>query len=62
MGKIAAEMQSYIGLLAREQVKVNIKNWKEVSPHVKELIWESVKVSVLSINNHSILSNTKLLF
>lgn len=55
-------MQSYIGLLACEQVKVNIKNWKEVSPHVKELIWESIKVSVLSTNHHSILSNTKLFF
>lgn len=49
VGKIASEMQSYIGLLARDHVHVNIKSWREVSKDVKEHIWASVKVSVLSV-------------
>ncbi|XP_057777763.1 uncharacterized protein LOC130996270 [Salvia miltiorrhiza] len=45
VGKVAAEMQSYIGLLTREHVKINIKTWKQVPDDVKEVIWESVTSS-----------------
>ncbi|XP_073060010.1 uncharacterized protein [Primulina eburnea] len=42
VGEVAAEMQSYIGVLAREKVKITYNTWKQVPSKVKELIWESV--------------------
>ena len=47
VGGAAIAMQSYIGLLAREKVKISYKTWKQVPNEVKELIWESVNVSKL---------------
>ncbi|KAH6800800.1 hypothetical protein C2S52_001264, partial [Perilla frutescens var. hirtella] len=44
-GPFAAEMQSYIGLLARKEVKITYKTWKNVPTEVKELIWELVNLS-----------------
>lgn len=44
-GPVASEMQSYIGLLARQEVKISYKSWKLVPNEVKEFIWESVNVS-----------------
>lgn len=46
VGKIASEMQSYIGLLTRDHVKVNFETWRSVPDSVKDLIWEAVNVSV----------------
>ncbi|XP_057804832.1 uncharacterized protein LOC131020160 [Salvia miltiorrhiza] len=45
VGEAAAEMQSYIGLLTRDHVKINIKKWKAVPQDVKDLIWDTVKSS-----------------
>ncbi|KAH6776554.1 hypothetical protein C2S52_014115 [Perilla frutescens var. hirtella] len=45
VGKVAAQLQSYIGLLARDHVKISIKNWKLVPDDKKDLIWEQVKAS-----------------
>ncbi|XP_073123545.1 uncharacterized protein [Henckelia pumila] len=45
VGDVAAEMQSYIGVLAREKVKISYKTWKQVPSAVKELIWESVNLT-----------------
>lgn len=43
-------MQSHIGLLTRQNVKVNIKSWREVTQGMKEQIRESVKVSIIYVN------------
>ncbi|KAH6787328.1 hypothetical protein C2S52_006880 [Perilla frutescens var. hirtella] len=45
IGKVASEMQSYIGLITREHVKVNHKTWREVPKDVKYMIWETVNLS-----------------
>ncbi|XP_075505419.1 uncharacterized protein LOC142542585 [Primulina tabacum] len=45
VGEVAAKMQSYIGVLAREKVKITYKTWKQVPSEVKELIWESVNLT-----------------
>ncbi|XP_042432737.1 uncharacterized protein LOC122019324 [Zingiber officinale] len=45
VGGAAIAMQSYIGLLAREKVKISYKTWKQVPNEVKELIWESVNLT-----------------
>lgn len=47
IGRVAAEMQSYIGLLARQEVKISYKTWKMVPKEVKDIIWEHVNVSML---------------
>lgn len=38
IGEAAVAMQSYIGVLAREKVRISYKNWKQVPSEVKELI------------------------
>lgn len=45
VGPVASEMQSYIGLLARKEVKISYKSWKQVPQEVKDNIWESVNLS-----------------
>ena len=45
IGKVASELQSYVGVLAREKVKITYDTWKKVPMDVKEQIWESVNVS-----------------
>lgn len=45
-GPVATEMQRYIGVLAREEVKINYKSWKVVPQEVKDTIWEHVTVSM----------------
>ena len=45
IGDFASEMQSYIGILAQEKVRISYKSWKQVPSGVKDLIWESVNVS-----------------
>nr|GMD45983.1 putative transposase, Ptta/En/Spm, plant [Ipomoea batatas] len=47
IGQIAAEMQSYIGVLAREKVKVNYKTWKHVPEDIKEKIWEAINLTFI---------------
>lgn len=50
IGKVAAEMQSYIGMLTRQHVPVNIPTWRQVTRDKKEQIWESVKVSIIYLS------------
>lgn len=38
IGEATVAMQSYIGVLYREKVKISYKNWKHVPSDVKELI------------------------
>ncbi|XP_073051647.1 uncharacterized protein [Primulina eburnea] len=38
-------MQSYIGVLSREKIRISYKNWKRVPTDVKELIWESFNLT-----------------
>ncbi|XP_073017558.1 uncharacterized protein [Primulina eburnea] len=38
-------MQSYIGVLVREKVKISYQTWKMVPNDVKDLIWESVNLT-----------------
>lgn len=45
VGKVASEMQSYIGHITREHVKINYMTWRHVPQEVKELIWDSVNSS-----------------
>ncbi|XP_073133553.1 uncharacterized protein [Henckelia pumila] len=45
IGEFAGEMQSYIGVLVREKIKISYKTWKQVPNDVKELIWESVNLT-----------------
>ncbi|KAH6785854.1 hypothetical protein C2S51_038309 [Perilla frutescens var. frutescens] len=45
VGPVASEMQSYIGLLARQEVKISYKSWRQVPQEVKDNIWESVNSS-----------------
>ncbi|KAH6777396.1 hypothetical protein C2S51_008708 [Perilla frutescens var. frutescens] len=45
IGKVASEMQSYIGHITREHVKVNHKTWREIPKDVKDMIWETVNLS-----------------
>lgn len=47
IGKAGAQLQSYVGVLAREKVKISYKSWKQVPRDVKELIWVTVNVSEL---------------
>lgn len=39
------QMQSYIGVLVRERLKITYEDWDSVPTEEKELIWESVNVS-----------------
>lgn len=43
-GHVGAELQSYIGVLARQHFKISIQSWENVPDPTKNLIWESVKV------------------
>ncbi|XP_073155493.1 uncharacterized protein [Henckelia pumila] len=45
IGEFAGEMQSYIGVLTREKIKISYKTWKQVPSDVKESIWESVNLT-----------------
>ncbi|XP_073301910.1 uncharacterized protein [Primulina huaijiensis] len=45
VGEFAGEMQSYIGVLVREKVKISYQTWKMVPNDVKDLIWESVNLT-----------------
>ncbi|XP_073269050.1 uncharacterized protein [Primulina huaijiensis] len=45
VGEFAGEMQSYIGVLVREKVKISYQTWKMVPDDVKDLIWESINLT-----------------
>lgn len=53
-------LQSYIGMLARTMVPINIEKWPEVSSELKEKIWLDVQVyifsSFISIENIELLA------
>lgn len=57
-GPYSIEMQSYIGVLAREKVNITIDNWKDVSSTVKESIWEAVNVrkQIIFVRSYFLLS------
>lgn len=61
IGKIAIEMQSYIGVLARKEIKISYKKWKLVPKEVKDTIWELVNVS-FGILRYYVTDFTFLLF
>ncbi|KAH6834369.1 hypothetical protein C2S53_012116 [Perilla frutescens var. hirtella] len=42
IGASGAEMQSYIGVLTRQYIKVSYKNWNDVPADAKNLIWDFV--------------------
>ncbi|PRQ58873.1 putative Ulp1 protease family catalytic domain, putative transposase, Ptta/En/Spm, plant [Rosa chinensis] len=42
VGKVAKEMQSYIGVLARTKIPISISDWRDVDQDEKEKIWESI--------------------
>ncbi|KAL6228226.1 hypothetical protein ACLB2K_002180 [Fragaria x ananassa] len=43
VGRAANEMQSYIGVLVRTKVPINVKDWRLVALSVKDNIWGSVE-------------------
>ncbi|KAL6225265.1 hypothetical protein ACLB2K_004116 [Fragaria x ananassa] len=43
IGRAAKEMQSYIGVLARTKVPINVKDWRLVALSVKDNIWGFVE-------------------
>ncbi|KAM5549788.1 hypothetical protein ABKV19_000950 [Rosa sericea] len=46
-GKVAKQMQSYIGVLARRKVPVIRENWKAATPEEKNKIWQRVQIPFL---------------
>ncbi|CAL2257850.1 unnamed protein product [Prunus armeniaca] len=44
-GKVAIEMQSYIGVLARTRVPLVDKKWTQLPKDLKEQIWEAVQMA-----------------
>ena len=47
IGENGALLQSYVGLLARQKVKITYDNWKQVPKDDKEQIWQAVNVSFI---------------
>ncbi|KAL5546690.1 hypothetical protein UlMin_006377 [Ulmus minor] len=45
IGKNASEMQSYIGVVARQTVPLSICSWPKVSAELKKKIWEQVRAA-----------------
>lgn len=44
IGQEGSKLQSYIGVLARQHVKVSFEQWKDVPKEAKDTIWESIKL------------------
>ncbi|KAL6227708.1 hypothetical protein ACLB2K_001665 [Fragaria x ananassa] len=42
-GKVASEMASYIGVLARTTVPISVESWPKVDKNLKNEIWKSVE-------------------
>ena len=49
-GDTRKTLQSYIGMLARTMVPIDIASWLEVDPVLKEKIWLDVQVLCFSLN------------
>lgn len=45
-GKVATELQSYIGVLARTKIPITFAKWKKVDNEYKNKIWEEIEVSI----------------
>lgn len=43
-GKTRPTLQSYIGMLARKMVPINIESWPKVGPDLKEKLWKDIQV------------------
>lgn len=46
IGKVGTQLQSFIGVLAREKVKITYETWRSVPDSVREDIWQSVNVRI----------------
>ncbi|CAL9001744.1 unnamed protein product [Prunus brigantina] len=44
-GKVASELASYIGVLARTTVPISVESWPKVEKDLKNKIWESVEAA-----------------
>ncbi|KAL5571036.1 hypothetical protein UlMin_020633 [Ulmus minor] len=44
IGPIAVELQSYVGILARQSVPITITTWHKVPNELKNKIWEQILV------------------
>ena len=47
-GKVATEMQSYIGVLARTKAPIWYETWKRVPKEKKNKIWDCVQVNLVA--------------
>ncbi|KAL5547332.1 hypothetical protein UlMin_007019, partial [Ulmus minor] len=45
VGENGVELQSYIGVLARQTIPLTFREWREVPKELKEKIWEEIQVS-----------------
>jgi hypothetical protein len=50
-GKVATEMQSYIGVLARTKVPIWHDTWKSIPKEILNKIWDCVQVKQIAFNN-----------
>ena len=42
------KLRTYLGIVARDNVDITYKNWKEVPTAQKDLIWKDIQVFVFS--------------
>lgn len=48
IGDTNSEMQSYVGVVVRSTVPIEIENWRSVSTELKEKVWDQIKVKPCS--------------
>ena len=48
IGPTRSKVQSYIGMLARTMVPIDIPTWPKVDPELKQKLWEDLEVHILS--------------
>ncbi|XP_050370270.1 uncharacterized protein LOC126788239 isoform X2 [Argentina anserina] len=51
-GKVAGEMQSYIGVIARTTVPINIESWPKVDKDLKNDVWKSIEMAFVLAPRH----------
>ena len=49
VGQHGTELQSYLGVLVRQNVPIFVVNWHQVSTELKDKIWEQAKVKILTL-------------
>ena len=49
-GPNAARFSSYLGLLGRQHISINIPSWEEVEEAEKNLMWQDIQVFVQHLN------------